>query len=242
MSRYFAAVLALGILVAAGLAAPPAEPPLLKAIPLDKLNTDADEDEPHLATDGLQLYYTMANKKGKPDLFVSTRRVHSQPWPHGILVDGYFVDKADNCDACVTLAGKYPQYLYFATNKDPEKKDSRGDNFDLYVAVRQNRGAAFTTPTPVHGVCTPMDERHPWLTADGKQLYFSRKTKEGWRVYVAGRAAKGAGGYVDPKPVELPVGFHHATLTRDGKTMYLQGPLEEKDGKSRWGIFHSMRE
>jgi hypothetical protein len=36
---------------------------------------------------------------------------------------------------------------------------------------------------------------------------------------------------------ELPAGYHHATLTPDGKTMYLQGPLD----KGRWGLFRSAR-
>ncbi len=36
---------------------------------------------------------------------------------------------------------------------------------------------------------------------------------------------------------ELPADFHHATLTPDGKTLYLQGPL----GKGRWGLFVSTK-
>jgi hypothetical protein len=75
------------------------------------------------------------------------------------------------------------------------------------------------------------------VTADGLQLCFSRKTKDGWRVFVARRArATGPGGWGEPAALkELPVDFHHATLTRDGKRMYLQGPL----GKGRWGLFVS---
>lgn len=241
MNRSFASLFSLVCVASLLPAAPADEPPLLKVVNLNQLNTAADEDEPHLATDGLQLFYTATNDKRKADLFVSLRKTHSQSWPRGILVDGYFAEKADNCDTCLTLEGKYPQFLYFSTNKDPEKKEGKSENFDIYVAVRQDRKAAFTAPTPVHGICTERDERHPWLTADGKQLYFSRKTKEGWRVFVATRAAKGAGGYVDPKQLDLPVNFHHATLSRDGKTMYLQGPLEQNGDKTRWGIFRSTR-
>ena len=86
---------------------------------------------------------------------------------------------------------------------------------------------------------TPADEQDPWLTRDGKTLYFSRKTKDGYRVFTATRtASKGAQGFDDPVLVdELPAGFHHATLTPDGKTMYLQGPLD----KGRWGLFVSTK-
>jgi N-acyl-D-amino-acid deacylase len=211
--------------------------PPLRPTNLDKLNTEDNEDEPHVASDALQLYYTLTKPEGRTDLMVSVRRQKSQRWPHGKLVDGYFSEKADNRGTFLTPEGKYPQYLYFATNKDPEKENGKGDNYDLYVTVRQRKGVAFTAPTPVHGVCTPMDEMHPWLTADGKQLYFSRKTEDGWQIYVANRVGAGAGGYVEPKRVDLPSGFYHPTLTPDGKTMYVQGPLE----KDRLGLFRSTR-
>src|SRR5205823_1458432 len=86
---------------------------------------------------------------------------------------------------------------------------------------------------------TEDDERSTWLTADGKELYFSRKTKDGWRVHVARRAgATGPQGFGEPELVEgLPADFHHVTLTPDGKTMYLQGPLD----KDRWGLFVSNK-
>ncbi len=85
-----------------------------------------------------------------------------------------------------------------------------------------------------------VDEQDPWLTKDGKTLYFTRKTmKDGYRVFTATRkSAKGAQGFEEPVLLdELPPGFHHATLTPDGKTMYLQGPLD----KGRWGLFVSTK-
>jgi len=58
-------------------------------------------------------------------------------------------------------------------------------------------------------------------------------------VFVTRRpGAAGPQGWGPPTMVkELPVDFHHATLTPDGKTMYLQGPLE----KGRWGLFTTTR-
>ncbi len=130
--------------------------------------------------------------------------------------------------------GKYPQYLFYASKKDREK----GANFDIYVAVRQGPGKAFSSPTPLQKLATPEEELHPWITADGKELYFSRKTKDGWRVFVAPRPNPAGPVTLEPKLIdELPADFHHATLTPDGKTMYLQGPLE----KGRWGLFLSTR-
>lgn len=213
-------------------AAPGKEPEPLKPINLDQLNTDKDEDEPHLTSNGLQLLYTR-QAKGKAETLISARQTTSQPWPPGKPLPD-LQGQADCRSVFLTADGGYPQHLYYATNRDPEKKDGKGDNFDLYFLVRQGPRAAFTPPYALHTVCTAADELHPWLTADGRQLYFSRKDKDGWRVYVAAKPASG-GQFGAPKLVELPAGFHHPTLTPDGRTMYLQGSL----GKDRWGLFRT---
>src|SRR5262249_39512953 len=134
----------------------------------------------------------------------------------------------------LTPDGKFPQHLYFAVKKHPAKETSATENFDLLFLIKQSAKADFTTATPVQAVCTEADERHPWLTADGRHLYFSRRQKEGSQVFVSSRPA-GGGAWGEPKRVELPLDFHHATLTPDGKTMYLQGPL----GEGRWGLFRA---
>ena len=209
-------------------AAPAAAPPPLKPVNL-AVNTKADEDEPFLASKGLTLYYA-CNAKGKWDIMVSHRTSVQKSWPAGEVLQDYIATEADDRGAWATAEDRYPQYMYFAS-----KQDKANDNFDIYVAVKQGPTKAFTEPRAVVKVNTPADEMHPWLTADGKQLYFSRKTKEGWRVFVAARrTATGPQGFGEPALVkELPPGFHHPTLTPDGGTMYLQGPLE----KERWGLF-----
>jgi hypothetical protein len=196
-------------------------------------NTADNEDDPHLSSDGCTLLYS-CDAKGKVDIMVARRKTVRQPWPKGHLFgeeDGdYIQTKVDDRSTFLTPDARYPQYLFYATKKDEEV-----NNFDLYVAVKQTSRAAFTAPTPLSTVDTKADELHPWLTADGKRLYFSRKTKDGWRVLVASRTTTtGAAGFGAPVLLEdLPAGFHHPTLSRDGKTMYLQGPLE----KDRWGLF-----
>jgi hypothetical protein len=195
------------------------------------MNTAGDEDEPHVADGGLTLYYAR-EQKGDSALFAARRRSALQVWPKkGDEVEDYIKNKGAIRSVYATQ-GRYPHYLYFAA------KDTEGKNYDLFVAVRQGPGKAWSAPTAVANVNTDADELHPWLTSDGKSLYFSRKTADGWRVFVSTRTgATGPGGWREPREVDLPVGFHHATLTPNGKTMYLQGPLE----KGRWGLFTSNR-
>jgi hypothetical protein len=228
---------AAGAAVAAALAALPSpartddDPKAAKPVNLG-CNTAADEDDPFVASGGATLYYA-CNARKKFDLMVS-RRNSSGKWGKGEPVEGYVQTTGDDRSCFLTPDGAYPQFLYYAS-----KGDEKGDNYDLYVAVRQAAGRDFSSPTAVNTADTPADELHPWLTRDGKTLYFSRKTKDGYRVFTATRKdAKGAQGFEDPVLVEeLPPDFHHATLTPDGKTMYLQGPLE----KGRWGLFVSAK-
>lgn len=219
------ALLTLGLLAPLG----PAADDKLKPTPL-AVNTDGDEDEPHVADGGLTLYFGTL-KNGKEGVGVSARKAASGPWGKAVPIETYVSNKGD-VRGVFAPGGKFPQHFVFAA------KDKLGKNYDLFVAVRQEPKTAWTAPTPIQGegVNTAEDEAHPWMTADGKALYFSRRTKAGWKVFVSRRAnATGPQGWAEPKEAGLPAGFHHATLTPDGKTMYVQGPLEN----DRWGLFAS---
>jgi hypothetical protein len=195
-------------------------------------NTEDDEDDPHVSGDSMTLYYT--RKKGdKEDILFVRRRSAVQTWPaKGKVIEDYVTTEGDDRSVCAPWS-LYPRYLYFGSTKD-----RKNTNYDLFVAVQQGPGKAWSAPFPVMNVNTEEDELHPWLTSDGKSLYFSRKTKEGWRVMRSTRTGgTGPGGWQEPEQVDLPVNFYHATLTPDGRTMYLQGPL----GEGRWGLFVSTR-
>ena len=195
-------------------------------------NTDADEDDPHVAEGGLTLFYTLSTK-GSGDLQFARRRNLGQNWPaKSNPIDDYVKNKGETRSAFATQ-GAYPHFLFFSA------KDEEGKNYDLFVAVKQGAGKSWSSPTPVMNVNTEADECFPWIVGDGKSLYFSRKTKDGWKLMVCSRTnARGPQGWSEPKEVDLPVGFHHATLTPDGKTMIVQGPLE----KGRSGLFLCAKE
>jgi hypothetical protein len=224
-----------GLVLAAGWLAWPAapgtalQPPALPVTSLDRVNTPADEDDPFLAADGLQLFFT-SNAGGSFELMAASRRTKGAPFANAKPLDE-LNGKTD--DVSPFLLPREPdgsEYVFFATQSDAK-------NFDIFFTRRTKPDGPFQriAKAAVHQVCTDEDELHPWLTSDAKELYFSRKTKDGWRVGWAHGSARRSFDKVDI--LDLPVGYCHPTVSKDGLTMYLQGLLEN----GRWGLFVSRR-
>jgi hypothetical protein len=188
------------------------------------VNTRADEDDPFITADLLSLFYA-SNAKGTFDLMLARRASATAKWPAGKPLADVNTGDADERGPFLARDGRF----FYATNQVPDEKLKDLKNFDIW---ERSGGRA---PTPVLAVGTAEDEMFPWVTPLGREFYFSRKTKEGWRLFVSKGPAFGIG---EGKLIkELPPGFHHATLSTDALTMYLQGPLE----KGRWGLFRTTR-
>ena len=174
------------------------------------------------AADGLSLYYA-SNAGGTYGILMSKRVLINQLWPAGkpVLVSKDFDHRSPFL---------FKNELYYAANEVPDPKLADLKNFDIFRKVEM------LAPIPLLGLDEKTDELHPWITPAGKEFYFSRKTEEGWKLFVANGPVPGPIGKA--KPVGFDPGFHHATLSKSTLQMYLQGPL---DG-GRWGIFHSKRE
>ena len=56
---------------------------------------------------------------------------------------------------------------------------------DLYVASRRSTSDPFEHDTPLDDLNTPSDERDPWLSPDGRELYFSSDRSGHYDIYVA---------------------------------------------------------
>lgn len=196
--------------------------PPAKAVNLEKLNTDADEEDPCPTPDGLTLLYAMKGKKHY-DLYQSKRTNATAPFAAGAA---FLANRGADVRAPFFNQGKY----YFATNEIPDEKFADLKNLDVMMQIGKQR------PEPIitNDINSKVDETYPWIAAAGKEFYFSRKTEGGWKLFVVNGPVPGK---VQPKEVGFPFGLHRATLFGASLTMYLQGPLE--DGKI--GIFRSKR-
>lgn len=219
MVRFFAAAL---LLVGSPLL-PGGEPAVIKAIHLDKLNTAADETDPCVAADNLTLYFA-TNAQSNYDIHWSRRTQVSQPWPMGKPVTGLATKEADERSPFLFKAA-----LFFATNALPDEKLKDLKNFDIMHRT------ADRAPLILPGISEADDELHPWITATGKEFYFSRKRSDGWTLFVAEGPVPGPIGKA--RGVGFPAGFHHATVSSGGLTMYLQGPVQG----GRTGLYRSKR-
>jgi WD40 repeat protein len=205
----------------------------LKITNMEKLNTPGDEDDPCPTPDGTSFYFTLAKNSGaKTDLMSATRKLKSQPFANPRIIEE-LAGKTD--DASPFAMAREPdgsEYLYFASMRDAK-------NFDIFFTRRLKPDQPFQriAIAAVHQICTEADERDPCVTADEKGIYFSRKTKDGWRVGYAYGPDRRAFDKVEL--LDLPVGFCHPSVSRDGLTLYLHGPVEQ--GKEKLGLFVSKR-
>src|SRR5262245_2806365 len=167
-----------------------------KPVNLGKVNTDADEDDPFIVPGNTQLLYA-SNQNGTFGIRIAQRA--GKGWAAGKPIPDLNSKETDFRSPFMTRDLK----LYFATNKVPDEKLKDLKNYDIQYRT-QGRAAVI-----IPGISEKEDELHPWVTATGRELYFSRKSEEGFVLFVARGPALAPIG--DPRKVGFPPGFHHAT-------------------------------
>jgi hypothetical protein len=207
-----------------------------RIVNMERLNTAADEDDPSPSPDGRQFFYTTANQKGEKALYLSTRQGTTDPLSAGKVMDELSGEK--NCQSPWLLPKDKDgwEFLYFAT----QYHTGKSPEYNLYRVGRFSSSRpfqGFNAASPVQATASNADEIAPWVSADAKQLYFSRKTTEGWLLMKCDAREPHAFG--KPEPAGLPTGYHRAVLSRSGLTMIVQGP--HKAGESRQGLFVCKR-
>jgi hypothetical protein len=134
------------------------------AVGFPNVNTTSLDSGPSLDRTKLVLYFDSA-RSGMGDIFVTTRPTADEAaqW------------SAPQPIAAVNLADKREEgprisedglTLYFASN--------RNGNLDLFVSLRPSKTAEFGAPVPISELNTTEAETDPWVSPDGKTIYFAR--------------------------------------------------------------------
>lgn len=207
-----------------------------KIINMERLNTAADEDDPSPSPDGNQFLYTTVVKEEKT-LFLATRASANEALSKGKPMEELSGEGSCLCPCLQARDKDGWEYLYFATQYHT---DARKKNYDLYRVGRFNPlrpFQGFNAASPIQATTTESDEIAPWVSADAKVLYFSRRTASGWQLMKC--VAQQPHSFEKPESVGLEIGYHRAVLSKTMLTMIVQGPL--KSGETRQGLFVCKR-
>ncbi len=161
-------------------------------------------------------------------------------WSNPVSVD--FINKLDS----VTYYIDAPVYnhdaseMYFSL-----KYEGKGTSFDLYK-IKKTQGA-WSKPEKMSNIINSQaDETDPFLSPDGKTLYFARKYEndklkkfECFKIFVSERTATGW-----KKPVPLPEPINDGCdkaprIAADGKTLYFSS--ERNNGETGSDIYYAKK-
>jgi hypothetical protein len=109
--------------------------------------------------------------------FLAERASSAEPFGEPLELVELEVPGQNTVDAYLSEDGLT---LYF--NRSPGAGESTGD---LFVATRTSSSAAFGAALPLDTINTADDERDPWLSPDGKQLFFSSDRDGTLSIYQA---------------------------------------------------------
>jgi len=178
-------------------------------------STTANEFGARLSPDELTIYVVanVPGGKGGHDLYMAQRSSLHEPF--GALMPLTALNStAEEYDPSVSADGLT---LVFASNR------VTGEGFHLYVSTRRSTLSVFEQPSLLSGVAAPTatnNDLEPFLTADGKELWFASDRSSNYDLY---RAAWIGSGFANPQVVgELNTSANELdpTLSADRLTVY----------------------
>jgi hypothetical protein len=224
--------------------------PFTEPIRIEALVSSANDDDPTVTGDLLELYFESARPggPGQDSLWVSRRSSPDEPWGEpalvfelssesqdsgpGIASDGLTIwfnsdrpggaggqsiwtaSRPDRASPWSTPA-PVPELSSPANDSTPEPQASGlaivfmsdraggAGGLDIYIATRAAVTDPWDPPMPIEGINTPADEFDPFLSADGRHIFFAAVRPEGQGerdIYVATRDSPG-GAFGAPVPV-----------------------------------------
>ena len=139
-------------------------------------STGADELDPFVTADGLELYIAQTIN-GFQRIVRATRLTRSTPFGAPALVTELDSSVGD-ADPTVSADGRV---IIFSSMRTTDA----GDSTNLWYATRASNSGAFGTPKPVPDVNSDEQDGDPWLSHDGCRLYFSSTRENDFDVWSA---------------------------------------------------------
>jgi outer membrane protein OmpA-like peptidoglycan-associated protein/tetratricopeptide (TPR) repeat protein len=180
-----------------------------------KINMKYHDAAAALSSDGKTMYLYRDHPKTKGDLYVTTMD-GAGAWTEPKKLNSNINTKAQETALCLSNDGNT---MYFAS-----ARPGGMGGLDIYVSKKEGNdwGKAENLGKPIN---TEYDDDAPFLSLDGKTLYFSSKghnTMGGYDIFKS--PAGGDGKWSDPinlgSPINGPDDDVHLTLTEDNKSGY----------------------
>jgi hypothetical protein len=142
-----------------------------------ELESTADESEAMLTADGLAVYFS-TTRDGTKDLYFATRTSPAGSWSPPLPVPG--ANGAFDEDSPYTRDGLT---IYFSS----DRPGSMGET-NIWRATRESTSEPFGTPEPVEELNSDKREEDPWLSPDGKTIWFaSARSGDVFNIFTATR-------------------------------------------------------
>lgn len=193
-----------------------------KPQPIDAINTEGHDAVMCISHDGQRLYIYRNVGLGNGDIFVST--LQGNTWDAPVKVKGINSSYWEG-SVCFTPDEKY---LYFAS----ERPGGVGGR-DIWVAERLIDGSYGKVQSASAAINTPYDEDSPFITADGKTMFFSSTGHNSTGGYDVFRSDMKSGRWTKPYNIGKPVNSNqddkYYWVSPDGARGYYSS--ERKDGQ-----------
>ncbi len=133
-------------------------------VPIASLNTNGHDAVMCISHDGSTMYIFRNLSQGRGDIYTS--RLKGENWTSPIKMKGVNTNFWEG-SVCLSPDEKL---LYFSS----ERPDGHGGR-DIWIAQRMDDGSYGNVKNAGSNINTPMDEDAPFLTANGRTIFFSSK-------------------------------------------------------------------
>lgn len=202
--------------------------------PLLMAGATGSSADPALSADELTLYLTRLSPAGDHDLFVATRSQVTDPFSAPVPLTA--VDStSDEAVATLPAAGLD---LVFESNR------VANEGIHLYAATRSSSLTEFGAPALLAGVRSPDatdDDQEPFLTADGKELWFISDRTGNNEIFRATRSGAGFASAAVVPELASASAEQHVILSADRRTVYFSSNRAAPGAKGGFDIYRAHR-
>jgi hypothetical protein len=150
-------------------------------VPLSDLNSPLDDTCARLSSDLLTAYLTTDRNGSVQEIFTATRATPTAAFATPTILPVVNFAGIDTEKATISGDGLTLFTSAFTT------LDGSGPNSRIYTYTRASTSANFSTPTQVAATVVPgsVNQRDPYITPDGNELYFCSDAQVQLDIYVA---------------------------------------------------------